>query len=268
MAIAVVTGYFLDLAFVFVIIFVHEMGHALAASFFSWRIKRIVLLPFGGVAEMDEHGNRSLKEEVIVVLAGPLQHIWMIAVAYLGSRFGFFPTDLATLFIQYNMMILFFNLIPVWPLDGGKLVFLLCSLKQSFSTAHQNTLIFSSFFLFIFAVVSSIIAPLNLNVWIVVGFLVFSLYMEWKQRRYVFMRFLLERYYGNRSEFQSLKPLVVQEKDLVIHVLEKFQRGHKHPIICYTDDGEKNSLDENEILHAFFAEKLSTAKIGDLLYTY
>lgn len=268
MVIAAVTGYFIDLAFVFFIIFVHEMGHAVAASFFSWRIKRIVLLPFGGVAEMDEHGNRSLKEEVIVILAGPVQHLWMIAIAYLGSRFGVFPAEMATLFIQYNIMILLFNLFPVWPLDGGKIVFLLFSLKQSFSIAHQNTLIVSSIFLIIFFLISTIISPFNLNVWLVVGFLAFSIYMEWKQRRYVFMRFLLERYYGNRSDFQSLKPLVVQEKDLVIHVLEQFQRGYKHPIIFYTDDGEKNSLDENELLHAFFAEKLSTAKIGDLLYTY
>ena len=50
---------------------------------FSWRIKRIFLLPFGGTVEVEEHGNRPLKEEFAVILAGPLQHVWLQAAAWL-----------------------------------------------------------------------------------------------------------------------------------------------------------------------------------------
>jgi stage IV sporulation protein FB len=110
--------------------------------------------------------------------------------------------------------------------------------------------------------------PKNLNVWIILAFLAFSLYHEWKQHRFVFMRFLLERYYGKNSDLRMLKPILVQEEDLVVHVLERFRRGCKHPIVIEQDGKEKGILDENELLHAIFTEKMVTAKIRDLLYTY
>ncbi|MDP4157713.1 MAG: stage IV sporulation protein FB, partial [Bacillota bacterium] len=49
-AASIVTAHFLEVCLLLLIIFIHEMGHAAAASFFSWRIKKVSLLPFGGVA--------------------------------------------------------------------------------------------------------------------------------------------------------------------------------------------------------------------------
>lgn len=267
-ALAVATAHFIELMMVLLIIFVHEMGHGFAASFFSWRIKKIALLPFGGVAEMDEHGNRPLKEELIVVLAGPLQHVWMIGVAYILYLIGIVPEKWHSLFIEYNLMVLLFNLLPIWPLDGGKLIFILFSLNDSFQEAHLRTIYSSIGALIIFSIVLMIIAPLTLNVWVIIGFLAFSLHYEWKQRRFIFMRFLMERHYGKQADFRQLKPINVEENEMVGHVLEKFQRGCKHPIIVKKINGKEMVMDENELLHAFFTEKLMSAKIGDLLYTY
>lgn len=217
---------------------------------------------------MDEHGNRPLKEEAIVVIAGPLQHIWMVALAYVLSSMSVISGDLFRLFLNYNLMILIFNLFPVWPLDGGKLLFLLFSLKKPFPSAHRLTLTISTLALSIFSLLILIAAPLHLNVWIIIAFLYFSLYHEWKQRRFVFMRFLLERYYGKKSSLYLLKPIQADEEELLIHVLEKFQRGCKHPIIVEADGMEKGMLDENELLHAYFTEKRLTEKISDLLFSY
>lgn len=267
-ALAVVTAHFIELSLLFFIILIHELGHAAAASFFSWRVKKISLLPFGGVAEMDEHGNRPLKEEAIVVLAGPLQHFWLLPLAFVLNEFGLISDHIFALFVQYNLMILIFNLLPIWPLDGGKLIFLLCSLNSSFPKAFKRTLWISSFSIGMFILAIILTEPINLNVWIVCAFLIFSLFFEWKQNRYVFVRFLLERYYGNNRDLKKLKPIIVEEDDLVIHVLEQFQRGCKHPIIIEKDGKETGSLDENELLHAYFVEKLHTAKVGDLLYQY
>lgn len=267
-ALSIMTAHFLEVCLLLGIIFIHEMGHAAAASFFSWRIKKISLLPFGGVAEMDEHGNRPLKEEFIVVIAGPLQHLWMGGGAYLLENFGVIPEDLFQLFISFNVMIFIFNLFPVWPLDGGKLVFLLLSLKHSFPHAHRVTLMLSIVSLGLFSFLILMIAPSHINVWVVIAFLAFSLYHEWKQRRFIFMRFLLERYYGKKSNPSALVPIQADEQELLIHVLEKFQRGCKHPIIVEAEGKEKGTLDENELLHAYFTEKRLTDKISDLLFLY
>jgi stage IV sporulation protein FB len=267
-AISIVTAHFMELSILLGIIFIHEMGHAAAASFFSWRIKRIVLLPFGGVAEMDEHGNRPLKEEAIVVISGPIQHIWMVAVAFLIYSMSWISKDMYQLFFHYNLMIFVFNLFPIWPLDGGKLLFLLLSLQKPFPQAHRLTLIISFICLNLFSLLIFITALTQLNLWIVIAFLYFSLYYEWKQRRYVFIRFLLERYYGKKEGLYFLKPIKVNEGELIIQVLERFQRGCKHPIVIEGQGNEKKSLDENEILHAYFTEKRITDKISDLLFSY
>ncbi len=268
MALAIMTAHFIELTMFLMIVFIHELGHAFAASFYSWRINRISLLPFGGVAEMDEHGNRPLKEEAIVTLSGPLQHVWMIGMAFTLYQFNWLPENLYQQFIEFNIMVLVFNLLPIWPLDGGKLVYLWRSLNESFATAHERTLFISAISLMLFSLLLLFIQPMNINLWIVIGFLAFSLYYEWKQRRYVFVRFLLERYYGSKMEFQALKPIHVKEEESVLCVLEQFQRGQKHLIVIEKEDKESGQLDENELLHAYFSEKRLSAKIGELLYPY
>ncbi|OCA91248.1 stage IV sporulation protein FB [Bacillus sp. FJAT-27225] len=268
-ALAVLTAHFQELCMLLLIIFIHEMGHALAAASFSWRIKRISFLPFGGVAEMDEHGNRPLKEEAIVILAGPIQHLWMMAAAYLLYTYGVVPDGAYELFISYNLMILFFNLLPVWPLDGGKLVFLGLSLLKPFPEAHRWTLIASFIVLIAFTLAIVAIAPLHLNSWIIAGFLYFTLFFEWKQRHYVFMRFLLERYYGKKdSGLSGLRMIKADEGEPIVEVLAKFRRGFKHSILIDNNNGEKAILDENEVLHACFSEHRISGKIGDIIFIY
>lgn len=267
-AIAIVTAHFRELLLFLLIILIHELGHSVAAAYFSWRINRISLLPFGGVAEMDEHGNRSLKEEAIVILAGPLQHVWLIGGSYLLFTMGLISAHTYDTFFVYNLMVLIFNLLPIWPLDGGKFVFLLCSLKFSFPKAFKWSLAISTVTVVFFSLFMLVTGAFNLNVWIVLSFLIFSLYHEWKQSRYVFIRFLLERYYGKNNGIRKLKPIIVKDNELVIHVLEQFQRGYKHPIIIEKNGKEKGVLDENELLHAYFTEKRVTATVGSLLYLY
>ncbi|PLR93724.1 M50 family metallopeptidase [Bacillus sp. T33-2] len=266
-AVAVATAHFVEVSLLLFIIFIHEMGHAAAAAFFSWRVRKISLLPFGGVAEMEEHGNRPLFEEAIVVLAGPIQHVWLMVLGLFLYFSGLFPEYWYSLFIEYNLMILLFNLFPIWPLDGGKILFLLFSLNKPFPEAHLHTLSFSAVSLMVFILIVLLTAPFTLNVWIIMIFLAVSLYIEWKQRRYIFIRFLMERYYGKQEGFRSMKPLRVAKEDLLVNVLQKFQRGCKHPVIV-EHHGMETALDENELLHAYFTDKLLTAKISDLLYTY
>lgn len=246
----------------------HEMGHAGMALFFRWRIKKIQLLPFGGVVELDEHGNRPLKEELLVILAGPIQHIWLLGVAYLGYLANFISSQNFELFIFHNVMILCFNLLPIWPLDGGKLLFVFFSWKLPFSKAHRMTMLVSSILLVLFAIITFTIQPSHLNSWVIFSFLLFSLYMEWKQGSYVYIRFLLERYYGKQQHFTRLKPLLVKETDYIMDVLNKFSRGYKHSIVIVENSKQSVELDENELLHAYFSKKLTSIKMKDLIRDY
>ncbi|HHY72856.1 MAG TPA: stage IV sporulation protein FB [Bacillus bacterium] len=262
--IGVLTGRFLEIIMLFTIVFVHEMGHAACAHHFRWRIKKIELLPFGGVAEMDEHGNRPLKEELLVILSGPLQHIWLSGLAYLLFFIGWIDQNTYDLFMKHNMMILVFNLLPIWPLDGGKLVFLGMSLKFPFSQAHQYALFTSIGFVGLLVLSTILVFPFHLNLWIVLLFVIFAHYVEWKQRKFAHIRFLLERYYGRSREIKNLRPIVVNDSDQLIDVFAQFCRGCKHQIIIKMSDREQITFDENELLYAYFSEKRTNGTMREI----
>ncbi|GAA0334071.1 stage IV sporulation intramembrane metalloprotease SpoIVFB [Bacillus carboniphilus] len=268
MGISMMTARFTEVIVLFTIVFLHELGHGLTAHFFSWRIKKISLLPFGGVAEMDEHGNRPLKEELFVVLAGPLQHVWIQAVLWgLYDNMLIHPDDYK-LWASFNATILLINLLPAWPLDGGKLLFVGLSYFCTFRNAHLYTLYVTAVICTLSLITILLWNPYHLNSWVIWLFLLFSLWKEWKQRQYVFIRFLLERYYGKKKiEYRNVHSIQVNPEVPIQDVLDLFHRGRKHNIRVNGSD-QSTTLDENELLHAFFADKLYKGKVGDLLYMY
>jgi stage IV sporulation protein FB len=113
--ISVATAHFKEMMMLLAVIFVHEMGHAVCAQYFNWRIKSIGLLPFGGHLETEEYGNRSLKEDMLVVLAGPLQHTWLIGLNYILYLVSFISYDSYQTFFYLNIIVCLFNLLPIWP---------------------------------------------------------------------------------------------------------------------------------------------------------
>ncbi|MFY4774730.1 M50 family metallopeptidase [Metabacillus sp. RGM 3146] len=268
MFLSVITAQFKGMLMLLVIVLIHELGHALCASFFSWRIKSIVLLPFGGAAEVDEHGNRPLKEEIWVIAAGPLQHIWLAAAAFLLQYSGILNEADFQAFMYYNVSILLFNLIPIWPLDGGKLLFVLFSFFKPFHNAHKGMLLVSVFVMAIYNAILLIVSPFQLNLWVISLFLVYHLIMEYKQRRFVLMRFLMERYYGRQKDIARLKPIVVDQNESIFKVLLQFQRGFKHQIMVERNGEKWSQLDENELLHAYFNEHRTGSTVGELVYAY
>ena len=183
------TARFKELLLLFCIVLIHELGHAFAAAHYNWRIKRIQLLPFGGVAELEEHGNKSLKEELVVVIAGPIQHVWMMLVGYMLFKAGWLNADLYYFFMWNNIIILAFNLLPIWPLDGGKVLFNVLSYRFPYLQAHEKMMQLSC----VFSVILGwqlLWNSNNIMMWVLLIFLAVSLYQEWKQRRYAFMRFI------------------------------------------------------------------------------
>ncbi|MBB6177414.1 stage IV sporulation protein FB [Anoxybacillus tengchongensis] len=265
--IAIMTAQFQTLLLLFWIVLLHELGHVIAAHLFSWRVKRILLLPFGGVAEMDEHGNRPFHEELIVILAGPFQHIVIFFIAYIAHSANMLSDEWYKQLLEYNLSILLINLLPIWPLDGGKLLFLYRTMRTSFRRAHEQTLYASSLFLIACFITLLIFAPMQINLWIIGLFLAHAIWVEWKQRTYVWIRFLLERYYGKRIEYRALKRLVVDANDPLFRVLLLFHRGKKHAILVKKNQMEME-LDENELLYAYFHEKRTNEPIGHLIFTY
>lgn len=101
---------------VFFLVLLHECGHCLAAQHYNQTIHSITLYPFGGAARMEI--PREPVKELVIALAGPAVNLVLIPVLIV---LGLVHPILAML-CYYNMVLLVFNLIPAFPMDGGRVL--------------------------------------------------------------------------------------------------------------------------------------------------
>lgn len=107
----------------FTCIVLHELGHALVARAVGIPIRGITLFLFGGVAEMEDEPP-SASSEFWMAIAGPAVSAVLAAIFWLLS--GLTQTDAVAFPLRYlaliNLMVLIFNLVPAFPLDGGRVL--------------------------------------------------------------------------------------------------------------------------------------------------
>ena len=100
------------------VIFIHEAGHFIAMKFFGYHSVNMTFVPFVGAYVSGTATNLSKKNKLIVLLAGPLPGIIIGCTLLLLHQNNYNETfrQLAILFLLLNV----FNLLPVFPLDGGQ----------------------------------------------------------------------------------------------------------------------------------------------------
>ena len=114
----------LSSVFLFVSVLLHELAHSVVALKFKITVKEIILFIFGGVALMDDEPP-SPKAEFATAIAGPLMSFFLGIVFGIGASL-YHNYDLLDGFLNYLMMVNFiigfFNLVPAFPLDGGRIL--------------------------------------------------------------------------------------------------------------------------------------------------
>ena len=125
---------------IFVTVFLHELGHALAAKRYNIKTKDITLLPIGGLARLESIPEKP-QEELVVAIAGPAVNI---ALAFITGLFITIPdikdlsvelsggVDANNFFLNFfivNLWLALFNLIPAFPMDGGRVLRALLAMK-------------------------------------------------------------------------------------------------------------------------------------------
>lgn len=140
---AILLGRFKPLFIHLFIAFIHEMGHITAALLFRKKVKQINVLPFGFNAEIEDLEYSSPWQEMIIMLAGPITYFLSNALIYLFYRVGSLSLQSFNQANDANLVILLFNLLPIWPLDGSHI--LKCILEYFFTLKIVNyLLIFTS----------------------------------------------------------------------------------------------------------------------------
>ena len=106
---------------VFGCILLHELAHVLVAVGYGLRVREIEILPIGGVARIQGLTDTSPAVEKRIAIAGPLVNFVLAGAAWLIGRYTETNWESYAFFLQTNLALGFFNLLPALPLDGGRI---------------------------------------------------------------------------------------------------------------------------------------------------
>jgi Zn-dependent protease/CBS domain-containing protein len=168
-------------ALVFGVVVLHEYGHALAARRYGIGTRDITLLPIGGVARL-ERMPRDPRQELLIAIAGPAVNVALAVVLYVAliatggrpqlgnplSPAGAFAGDgLLVQLLNANIWLAEFNLLPAFPMDGGRVLRALLAMRDgNYTRATASAARVGQFFALIFAVVGLLVPGYTLLVFI------------------------------------------------------------------------------------------------------
>ena len=165
---------------------IHELGHSYVASNQGYRLNKITLMPFGAVVSGNIEGLKPI-DEIKVAVAGPF--INLAVALFFVSTWWIFPESYAftDVVAEANFIMAVINFLPVFPLDGGRIVLALLSSKMNKIKAIKimkvSGIIFSLILFALFVV--TIFYTINISILLFALFLLFATLSREKDNVYV-----------------------------------------------------------------------------------
>lgn len=145
--------------------FIHELGHLIAGVSLGLKVKNINIMPFGVSINFEDYSNRYVIKKIIIAMAGPLINLIIVILGICNE----WEEDI----IYSNVLIGMFNLIPLYPLDGGRILKCIVQLTSNSKEAEIITYKLSNTLIIILTIISSIVILLvqNIGVLMILGYL-------------------------------------------------------------------------------------------------
>ncbi len=193
----VISGYYINLIAITSLLLIHELGHYTTAKLLKFKVLKIVIYPFGGITKIHDLINKDINEEILVATSGVIfQFIFYLIIVYL-NHINIIRDYTLNIYTLYNNQIIFFNLMPIYPLDGSKIINLLLSKFFNYNLSNKLTIMISLIGMSLFILTSSY--NHNYSYIMVLSVLIIYNYKFIKQLKYIYNKFLLERYLYNIS---------------------------------------------------------------------
>ncbi len=217
-------GYIKNALIIFLIVLVHELGHFFIAKINKYKVKEIMLYPFGGITKISKDLNSDLLKDFFLAIFGFIFQIILFYIVTLFYNIGYIGNHTYNLFNEYNKLILLFNLLPIYPLDGYNIVNILFNKLFSFQKSYILSYIVSIISLLLFFVLNINYALNNL---MIISFLLFKIVKYYRDKKAIYNKFLLERYLNNYDYKKIINTKNKTLEDLQINKLFYFWHNKK-----------------------------------------
>ena len=154
---------------IFLCVLLHELGHVFAARRYGVKTRDVTLWPFGGISSMERMPDKP-SEELIVAVAGPAVNVAIAAVLilWLGPRFDLENltkiedpvVSLAVKLAAANIILVVFNLIPAFPMDGGRVLRAILAMRMGNARATERAATIGQGFAIVFGILGIFYNPM------------------------------------------------------------------------------------------------------------
>lgn len=267
--VAVFLGSGAEIAVMFFVFMTHETAHVLVARSLKMRVAEIELLPFGGAVRVESVFELNPANEIYIAIAGPGINIILLLGYSALQTLGLVGVKENDIFIQANLILAGFNLLPALPLDGGRVLRAILAREIGFKKA-TNIASYGGIILALFFAMTGIYALsikiFNPNFFLISGFLVCSALKEKRTASYIFIRDItFKRDMISKEGLLAAKELVVLYDLSLKAVINNFV-PHRYHFVKVVDHSLRvwGYLDETEILNGVLEYGVN-ARIGKLL---
>ncbi len=195
------SGLIKNIILIYGIIIFHELGHILIIKALKYKIIKIEIYPMGGVTTVQKPLNTKIWQEFLIASMGVIFELILFGFFYWFKRVGLILNNTYKLFLNYNKTILIFNLLPIIPLDGYIILKSFLEYFWPFKKAFYLSFIISIISLLLFITYNQVY---SLNNYLIISFLAFKIYQEYKDFKFKQVKFLIERYL-NKFTYYKIK---------------------------------------------------------------
>ena len=205
----VITGHFVNTIIFTSLIIVHEMGHVITFRLLKYDIDKIIIYPYGGLTKLNTKINTRIEDDLFGAISGIIMQCIYFGIIFFLYKNGIGIREYTyNLFLLFHRSILIFNLLPIYPLDGAKIINLILSKYFRFNISNYITVFISLIVIILFLLSNSY--ERNYSTVLVVGILLYNIYKFYNDISYIYNRFMLERYLYN---FNYRKRKIINNKD-------------------------------------------------------
>ena len=190
LTLSLLSGYFREIFIAYFILIVHELGHFFLMKLFDISVYSITLYPYGGMIKSSMLINTNSLKVLLISLGGIINQIILWLFIYIIFKFNILSGYYYEMFFKYNIYIIAFNLLPIYPLDGFKVLNSFFDLFFSFRKSIFFSLIINILFLIIFILYLYIFKISN---YVIIIFLLVNLFNYFREIKYMLNKFFVER---------------------------------------------------------------------------